>query len=123
MLGLFTLVLSCSKNKGPDGDTGSFNVSDFEVSNIIKEVNSSTNVHVSYDFKNISSRNYSSINGGTSFRIEWTVRTTDGNSFQQNDLLPLELNAGATSAEVTNIAISAGKTPDLSTVTYRVYKD
>lgn len=123
MLGLFTLLLSCSKSKEPDGDTGSFNVSDFGVSNIVKSVTSSGNVEIRYDFKNISNRNYSSFNGGGDFKIEWSIKTTDGTAFQDNEVLPYELNAGATSAEVANISISAGKTADLSTVTYRVYKD
>lgn len=124
-MGTLSLNTSCSKNDNTPspGASGSFKPEDFQVSNIIATVASDSDIRIEFDVKNISGRDYDHAASNQAFNILWKVKTTDGTVYQQDDYMPLNLSAGATSAELSFIDVSTGKTPDLSTLEYTVYQD
>ncbi|WP_346238773.1 hypothetical protein ABDK00_004975 [Niabella insulamsoli] len=114
-------LMSCSKDD-VDGETGSrFKPSDFKISNIkaTQRAGSST-LSISFDQTNTTDMNYTYDSDG-SFRIKWTVNSTDGNTYNEDRLLATVLDAKATSAETGTIQLSPGKIADISTLKYEVY--
>jgi hypothetical protein len=119
------LLSSCSKSStvpDPSPDNLVFQPSDFSITITNKEIDP-TWVRVHYDVKNLSNKNYSSeANGGNSYYIKFTVKTTDGATYNSSDRI-LDLDAGATFPDMTYIDYTEGKTIDLSTFKYELYVD
>lgn len=117
LAGIF--ATGCSKKDSPAPANG-FKATDFSVTVTGKRVVSSGSnlnyVEVTYEVKNLTSRNYED----TRFYINWKVKATDGTLYADERLVETPLGGGQTAAEETHIDITYGKTMDLNSLTYTV---
>jgi len=116
------LITSCSSSDDDNSSSGTaFNPANFSLTITKKEVTSTVGLMITYDLKNISKDAYNDYTQG-SFSIKFTVKSTDGETFQ--DIVSVDyIDAGITFSGLTFLDYSEVKTLDLSTLTAVIIKN
>lgn len=123
LLFMSVLLVDCSSSHDDDyvpSNNNTFNLSDFSLEITRKQLN---NDYVAIDFsvKNTSKISYSEYKQGT-FLVRFTAKTTDGEVFQRITYID-SVEAGVTYTDYVHLNYTAGKTLDLSTLTYVIVED
>lgn len=117
------LLVNCSSSSDDDNTSSgtAFNPANFSLTITKKEVTSTVGLMITYDLKNISKEAYNNYTQG-SFSVKFTVKSTDGETFQ--DIVTVDyIDAGITFSGLTFLDYSEVKTLDLSTLTAVIIKN
>ncbi|KQC00870.1 hypothetical protein [Pedobacter sp. Hv1] len=116
-----SILSSCKKGGGgsiPNADK--FPLTNFNITTTAPRVNG-TSVYISYDIKNVSTKNYVILdNSQHIIYVRFTIATTDGTTYEQSRLIP-DLQANTTSAQEVLLQMSSGKTLDPSKTKFELY--
>ncbi|WP_379091448.1 hypothetical protein [Pedobacter sp. UC225_65] len=114
-------LTSCKKSGGGSlPDQSKFPLTNFNITTASPRVNG-TSVYISYDVKNVSTKNYVILdNSQHIIYVRFTIVTTDGTTYEQSRLIP-DLQANTTSAQEVLIQMSSGKVLDPSKTKTELY--